>query len=169
MVVPLSVLGILATIGGFFNAPFAPFLGRFLQDQGPIGYDPSANVWLMIISAIIGLLGIWLAYTLYGKEFKGDKVAKRMGFLYQLSFHKFYFDEIYHYVIVVPVFFLAQVFEFIDRWIVDGIVRLLGEIGYTGGISLKYTNNGQIQTYGLVSALGLAILVLIAVGIGGVL
>ena len=169
MVVPLTVLGILATIGGFVNTPFAPWLGRFLQDQGPIGYDPAANGWLMLVSAVIGLLGIWLAYSMYGKEFKGDAMAKRMGFLYQLSFHKFYFDELYHYVIVVPVFFLASVFQFIDRWIVDGIVRLVSEIGYTGGVSLKYSNNGQIQTYGLITAIGLAVLVLIAIGIGGVL
>lgn len=169
MKVPLSILAILATLAGFINTPFAPWLSDFLLDKGPLGTDFPANYWLMAISAVIGLLGIWLAYSMYGKVNKGEAVAKRMGFLYTLSFRKFYFDEIYHYVITVPVFFIAGIFLFIDRWIVDGIVKLVGEIGYTFGIGFKYSNNGQIQTYGLISALGLVILVLIAIGIGGVL
>jgi len=169
MTVPLIVLAILATFAGFINAPFWPELGKFLQDRGPIGYDPGANYPLMAVSAVVGLLGIWLAYAVYSKEGRAERMATRMGVLYKLSFHKWYVDEAYQFSIVWLVMKLADVLNFIDRWIVDGIVKLIGEVAYLGGVSLKYSNTGQVQTYGLVTLVGLLLLVAAAIGIGGVL
>ena len=169
MTLPLIVLGIMATLAGFINTPFAPWLSDFLQQAHPIGIDPAANWGLMAVSAVIGLLGIWLAFYVYGAEGRAQRMADRMGILYQLSFHKFYLDELYNVVIVLPVHYLGQLLQFIDRWIIDGIVRLLGEAGYAGGFSLKYSNTGQVQTYGLVTLLGVVIVAAVLLGIGGVL
>jgi len=169
MTTPLIVLGVLATVGGFFNTPFWPVIGNFLQDRGPIGYDPGANVLLMIISALVGLAGIGLAYFVYGTEGRAEQMAKRMGLLYTLSYGKFFVDEAYGYIIVWPVTHLAAFISFIDNWIIDGIVKLLGQLTFLSGVSLKYTNTGQVQTYGLVTLVGLLILVAVAIGIGGVL
>ncbi|PWI57987.1 NADH-quinone oxidoreductase subunit L [Sulfoacidibacillus thermotolerans] len=169
MTLPLLVLGLLATFAGFINTPFAPILSRFLQPNGPVGIDPPANWGLMAVSAVVGLLGIGLAYSLYGGGKRADAWAKRMGFLYALSYNKWYIDELYALIIVLPVVTLAEGLQFFDRWIVDGLVRLIGEVGYTGGVSLKYSADGQIQTYGLVTAFGLAALALVALRIGGVL
>ncbi len=169
MTLPLIVLGFLATFAGFINTPFAPLLGNFLQPNGPVGYDPPANWGLMAISAITGLLGIWVAYSLYSGGKRADAFAKRMGILYQLSFHKWYIDELYAAIIVLPVVTIADGLQFVDRYIVDGAVRLLGEVGYAGGVSLKYSADGQIQTYGLISVFGIAIVLIVALLIGGVL
>lgn len=169
MTLPLIVLAILATLAGFINTPFSPWLSRFLQQTQTIGIDPAANWGLMALSAVIGLLGIWLAFYVYGKEGRAQQLADRMGFLYQLSYHKFYFDEIYNVVIVLPIHYLGELLQFIDRWIIDGIVRLLGEAGYAGGFALKYSNTGQVQTYGLVTLLGVIIVAAVLLGIGGVL
>lgn len=171
MVIPLLVLAVLATFSGFLNTPFDPLVTRFLtygHSMG-IGIDPPASLPLILVSVIIALLGIWLAYSVYGRANRGAAFAKRMGVLYTLSYNKFYIDEIYHYLIVVPVFAIARAIAFIDRFIIDGIVRMLGELGYTGGVSLKYANTGQIQTYGVLTLFGLVALVAIALGIGGVL
>ena len=170
MTIPLIALGVLATIGGFINTPFAPILGYFLQDQGPIGFNSPANWALMAVSALVGLGGIWLAYTLYRtEEGRAERFAQRAGGLYTLSFNKFYVDELYSLIIVLPVMKIAGIFQFLDRWIIDGIVRLAGEIGYTGGVGVKYSSTGQVQTYGLVTVFGLAVMVLIVIGIGGVI
>ncbi|MCY0876514.1 MAG: NADH-quinone oxidoreductase subunit L [Firmicutes bacterium] len=169
MTIPLILLAILATFAGFLNAPWWPEIGNFLQDRGPIGYDPSANVPLMVISALVGLAGISLAWYTYSSEGRAERMAQKMGFLYKLSFNKFYIDEAYGYIIVWPVRKLADLLNFIDHWIIDGIVRLVGEATYLGGVSLKYSNTGQVQTYGLVTLVGLLVLVAVAIGIGGVL
>ncbi len=170
MTIPLIALGVLATIGGFINTPFDPILGTFLQDQGPVGFNPPANWALMAVSALVGLGGIWLAYTLYRtEEGRAERFAQRTGVLYTLSFNKFYVDELYSLIIVAPVMKIAGIFQFLDRWIIDGIVRLAGEIGYTGGVGVKYSSTGQVQTYGLVTVFGLAVMVLIVIGIGGVI
>ena len=171
MVIPLLVLGALATLSGFLNTPFDPFVTRFLTYGHPlgIGIDPPASLPLILVSVVIALLGIWLAYSVYGRANRGAELAKRMGVLYTLSYNKFYIDEIYHYLIVTPIFTIARAIAFIDRFIIDGIVRMLGELGYTGGVTLKYANTGQVQTYGVLTLFGLVALVAIALGIGGVL
>ena len=169
MTVPLAALAILATVAGFFNAPWAPYIGNFLQDRGAVGYDPGVNVGLMVVSALVGLAGIGLAYYAYGAPGRAERMAQRSGILYRLSFNKFYFDEIYDMIITRPVRAVAEALDVVDRWIVDGLVRLVSGGVLTGGTGLRYGNTGQIQTYGLITVFGLAILLLVAAGIGGVL
>ena len=169
MKLPLILLGILATVGGLLNTPFAPWVSDFLQKSHAIGIDPKTNWGLMALSAVVGLLGIGLAFYVYGETGRAYRLAKRMGFLYKLSFNKFYFDEIYHFVLVQPVFLLARGLRVVDKYILDGIVWLLGEVGYSGGLSLKFSNTGQVQTYGLIALLGIVVFVAVFLGIGGVL
>jgi NADH-quinone oxidoreductase subunit L len=71
----------------------------------------------------------------------------------------------------VPVVWIARVLNFIDKWIVDGIVRTLGEAGYVASLGLKYSQNGQVQTYGLITLLGAVLLIGISLYavIGGVI
>jgi NADH-quinone oxidoreductase subunit L len=169
MIVPLLVLGFMATFAGFANAPFMPYISRFLQDVGPIGYNPPANIGLMAVSVAVGLCGIWLAWWLYRVEGRAERMATRLKPLYQVSFHKYWLDELYDVILVKPVRFVATALDFIDRWIVDGLVKVFGELGFTGGIALKYSNTGQIQTYGLITLFSLALLILAILGAGGVL
>jgi NADH-quinone oxidoreductase subunit L len=41
---------------------------------------------------------------------------------------------------------------------VDGIVHLAGEGTYVGALGLKYSQNGQVQTYGLIAIIGTVVL-----------
>lgn len=168
MTVPMIVLALFATFGGIMNTPFAPYLTQFLQDRGPIGANPPANVGLMAVSAAVALAGIGLAYYVYGQAGRAERLAKGFGFLYRLSYRKFYVDELYALAIVAPAFALAEALRFVDRWMIDGVVRVLGELGYSGGVGLKYSNTGQVQTYGLVALFGILILAVAALRVGGV-
>jgi NADH-quinone oxidoreductase subunit L len=174
--VPLLVLGVLATIGGFFNSPLnGNGLERYLFKDGvSSGMFPASHGWtaysatnglgrvfpasigLMALSVVIGLLGIALAAAMYTRE-KTITVpeAGRGNLLYLVSFRKFYLDEIYYAVIVVPGKWIARIVDFVDRYIIDGIVVLVSRLIYLFGLCLKYTQTGQVQTYGTVTVLGL--------------
>lgn len=175
MTLPLIVLGILATIGGFLNTPFNNhMLERFLFADSPggtIGVTVAENVGDMAISVAVGLVGILLAALMYWRPtIQPARLANQLHFLYQVSFRKFYLDEIYYAVVVAVGKFLAAVVDFVDRYIIDGIVALVARGTYVVGLGLKYTQTGQVQTYGLVAMLGLLVVIAIAMfRVGGVL
>ncbi|MCF8567171.1 NADH-quinone oxidoreductase subunit L [Alicyclobacillus tolerans] len=174
MTLPLIVLGILATIAGFFNSPVDGYaLEKYLFNDfasGTAGVVAKTNIGLMAVSVVVGLLGILIAYMMYGKRSQApEKLAKSLGFLYLLSFRKFYFDEIYYAVVVATGKAIAAVVFFFDTYVLDGLVNLVGQGGYAAGLGLKYTQTGRVQTYSAVAVFGLFLVLAIAMfRVGGV-
>ncbi|BCJ87735.1 NADH-quinone oxidoreductase subunit L [Effusibacillus dendaii] len=171
MTIPLVLLAILALVSGFVNAPFlgSPF-EHFLQGTGEIGAVYSFDAKTAVISVVVGLAGILLAYLMYGKGVLNPRsVRQASGPLYNLSFNKFFIDELYKGIIVTPVVLIGKGLDFVDRWVIDGIVMIVGRMGASASLILRNAQNGQIQTYGLVTSLGVLLLVAISLYIGGVL
>lgn len=174
MQVPLVVLAVFATLAGFFNTPLNHFgVERYLFADfaaGSIGVTYPPNVGLMAISVVVGLLGIGLAALMYWRPAKGaEGLAKGLSIPYQISFHKFFFDEIYYTVVVLGGKLIAAILDGIDRYLIDGIVKLVGRAGSAIGLLFKYSQTGQIQTYGAWAVLGLLVFAAIAMfRIGGV-
>jgi len=171
MTIPLVLLAIMATVSGLFNAPFLGHaFEHFLNNGGVVGLIHEPSMFIMGLSTVIALLGIGLAYLMYkSKTINPERVANALRPLYNLSLNKFYVDELYHYVIVKPVVWIGHLLNFIDKWIVDGIVHLFGQGALVGSLGLKYSQNGQVQTYGLITLLGAVILLGAALfTIGGV-
>lgn len=79
---------------------------------------------------------------------------------YNLSQRKFYIDEIYFLVIVLPLRALGSVCYIVDRWVVDGIVNAIGRIPPRLGTLMRPLHLGLVQFYAL--AMVLAMLVLVA-------
>ncbi|KEO83328.1 NADH-quinone oxidoreductase subunit L [Tumebacillus flagellatus] len=173
MAIPLVLLSIMAIVVGFLNSPlmnnaFEHFLFKGGEEIGNV-YE--ANWGMAGLATLVALLGIGLAYLMYKKQsIKPENLANgALRPLYQLSLNKFYVDELYHYVIVKPVVWIGHILNFIDKWIVDGIVHLFGEGTLIGSLGLKYSQNGQVQTYGLVTLVGAVLLIGFAMyAVGGV-
>jgi NADH-quinone oxidoreductase subunit L len=117
--------------------------------------------WMTAIaSTIAGLLGIGLAYLLYAEPSPVPaRLAGRFRWLYEASLNKFYVDEAYDWVTVKTTWAVAVVFEFLDIYLVDqlviGIARLPRKFGKD---LLAGYQNGLLQFYAAVSALGVAVL-----------
>ncbi|MBP1992604.1 NADH-quinone oxidoreductase subunit L [Paenibacillus eucommiae] len=162
MTIPLIVLAVLAVVAGFVNTPFNAWLGGWLTGEV---HEETANWPVMIISTLVGLLGIGLGYLIYRKQsIPRDIISSRIPGLYTLLNRKYFIDELYHWIIVKPLRGLGLILEFIDIYIIDGLVRLatytvvgLGRVG-------SRLQNGQLQTYGLITLLGLLILALALAG-----
>ena len=90
------------------------------------------------------------------------QLAGRIRPLYEASLHKFYVDEVYDWVVVKTTRAVAIVCEFLDIYLVDqlvnGIARLPGRLSKN---LLAGYQNGLLQFYAAVSALGVAVLLLV--------
>ena len=121
------------------------------------------------MAILVSVLGILLAYLMYAKQsISRDMIARPMPWLYQLSFRKYYVDEIYHAVFVLPLKWIGWVLDLFDRYVVDGLVQLVAFIANTIGAVHARIQNGQMQTYGFVVLAGLVLLVIGLTAFGGV-
>jgi NADH-quinone oxidoreductase subunit L len=77
---------------------------------------------------------------------------------YKLSQNKFYFDELYNAFIVTPLRWAAVALAWLDRWLVDGIVNLLGWIPPAIGSLMRGLQMGLVQFYALAMVLGMLLL-----------
>ena len=78
---------------------------------------------------------------------------------YRLSRGKFFCDELYAYAIVLPLRFAAAISYWIDRWIIDGLVNLVGRIPPLIGALMRSLQMGLVQFYALAMVLGALILI----------
>ena len=120
------------------------------------------------VTAIVGTLagagGIGLSYVMYAEPSPiPGRLAERLRPLYEASLHKFYVDEIYEWVVVRPTRALAVVCEFLDD-LPGGSAGASASPGCPGcsaaSVLARY-QNGLIQFYAAVSALSVAVLLLI--------
>jgi NADH-quinone oxidoreductase subunit L len=84
----------------------------------------SAHNPAIIISLLMAIGGIGLAFWFYQyKKVNVDKLAERFKPLYNLSYNKWYFDEIYNASVVGGTLVLSRMLTWFDNTIVDGIVN----------------------------------------------
>jgi NADH-quinone oxidoreductase subunit L len=166
MTLPLLILAVCALLAGICFGPTHLFehhlqktFGWELLGHGEHGSDLATA----LISTIGGLLGIGLAYRFYAAESPvPGRLATRFRPLYEASLNKFYVDEAYDWAVVKTTMALAIVCEFLDIYLVDqlviGIAKLPRKLGKD---LLAGYQNGLIQFYAAVSALGVAVLLFI--------
>ncbi|MCL6571737.1 MAG: NADH-quinone oxidoreductase subunit L [Bacillus sp. (in: Bacteria)] len=173
MTYPMIVLGVLAVVAGYVNTPwFGTFLGDWLVDGNPA--LRSAHVegpfWIMIAATLVSLAGIFLAYQIYYKRSIARNWLSGSGdTLHTILTNKYYVDEFYQMTIIAFTKGFSHFLQFIDVYIVEGLVKSVAGIIQGLGVTGSRMQNGQIQTYGAVAFLGLAFLVVIYALTGGYL
>ena len=163
MRLPLIVLAVLSVVSGLW-AHLAGF-GEWVRFGAPV--HEGINWVIASSSTVLAVIAIGLAWKIYGaKAWSADAIAAKCGVLYQLSYHKFYIDEIYAALIKVFVDGIARGLYWIDIHIVDGIVNALGGLVRAVGEILSPLQNGQAQRYAGVFLCGVIILLAYGVWFG---
>jgi NADH-quinone oxidoreductase subunit L len=187
LILPLVVLAIGALLAGYFNWPkegLGGFLGHspsfqlaasMVDEAQRVGFGQHAiehnatevahspfNA-VMLISGLIAVAGIGLAYWLHLKDrATGDRLAVKFGGLTRLLDAKFWVDEVYQAAIIEPLRKLGVFFFAIDRFIVDGLVWLVSFIPQLSGFALKLTTQrGYLQGYALTMVLGVTVILVL--------
>lgn len=164
MTVPLVILALLSIVAGLVGSPFMNnIFGHFITSPGMAHHE--ANASIMVISSLIALSGIALAWLIYQKKIiSAESLRQRFTGIYNVLYHKFYIDEFYNWLIAVFVDGGARLLEWFDLTVINGIVNGLALFTGWSGQTLRYAEDGQVQTYALYLVAGVVILLLTALG-----
>jgi NAD(P)H-quinone oxidoreductase subunit 5 len=88
-------------------------------------------------------------------------VLTPLRFLQDLLAYDFYVDRLYRITVVFAVDFFSKATAWVDRYIVDGVVNLVGLATLFSGQSLKYSASGQSQAYVLTILIGVTLLLML--------
>lgn len=159
MTVPLIVLAVLSTIGGFFDVTkwLAPM---YRHPEGE-------NVSLVILSIAAGVIGILLAAYMYWLK-PAVAASMKEGALYRLIYNKYYVDEIYNALIVKPIEIFSRfvLWKGVDDVVIDGAVDAGSRRIRGVGTVLRHMQSGTIRNYATWVMTG-SLLVLILLGLVG--
>lgn len=157
MRIPLIVLGILAVIGGYVS--YANHFGEWVRFGSPS--HEGINWSIAVVSTAISIAAICLAWFIYGiGQGLADKLSKRFGTLYMLSFHKYYIDELYLWLNHTLVDGVGKFLYWLELHFVEGIVKEVASLPIGIGSMVRKSQTGNLQRYGLVM-LGAMLLIVV--------
>jgi NAD(P)H-quinone oxidoreductase subunit 5 len=104
------------------------------------------------------VFGFAVGGVLYiGRRFDNPGGIVPTGLRNLLAFD-FYTTRLYRGTVVLGVAALSQVTDWLDRYLVDGIVNLVGLASLVSGETLKYNNSGRLQFYVLTISICVAVI-----------
>jgi NADH-quinone oxidoreductase subunit L len=166
MLIPLGILSIGAVLAGFvFHGWFIGFEHGPDFWKGSLFFDAHLMEamedvpWFAHYAATIAMVvGLAIAYWAYMLDTSiPARFTSQFRVLYDFLLHKWYFDELYHYLFVVPAFAIGRVFwkrgdqGTIDRFGPNGVAAF---VDGTGALARRL-QSGYLYTYALVMLLGL--------------
>ncbi|SHN17465.1 NADH-quinone oxidoreductase subunit L [Mucilaginibacter sp. OK098] len=169
MTIPLVILAILSIVGGFIGVPEAlgghhwleHFLAPVFEKSTALLVVPelskSTEITLMCISVGGALLAILYAYVKYIKNAHVPvKDTEERPALVDISYHKFYIDELYDAVIRKPLDALSVFFyKVVDRLGIDGFVNGLGKGSIEASKGLRLLQTGNVGFYIFMMVVGI--------------
>ena len=134
-----------------------------------LGQDPYKVMYY--VSGIIGALGITLAFLLHkagrttAATSPGADALAKFPLLVPFVIgarHKWYVDEIYNFLIRVPLLVISHIFHLIDKLFVDGAVNLVGRLPRATGQGVQTSQTGILHSYAVGMASGIALIVVVS-------
>lgn len=161
MILPLVVLAVLSTIGGFMGIPHMSWLEHWLHPV--LAHAPELREgvhheteWLLMgVSVVVALVGMVSAFVLYSNLPLVESLRKRMATLYKVLSNKWYVDEFYDFLIVKPIQAFSQfLWKFFDVKVIDRIVLGIGSFTNQSGAMARESQTGSTQLYAFLMIVG---------------
>jgi NAD(P)H-quinone oxidoreductase subunit 5 len=151
---PLWLLVMPMTLAGGFTL----HLPLILIQLGllPVWANVSKDMALLLTWS--SLLGAALGTLLYVNRVIENPAKLIQKPVQNLLAYDFYTPKLYRNTFVLGVDWLSKVTDWLDRYVVDGLVNAVGLASIFGGETLKYSNSGRLQFYALTIACGVALL-----------
>jgi len=154
MTIPLIILALGSLLVGFFGVPaalggsnaFAEWLFPIFGSHEIIQESHSLEYALMVLSVIIALIGIFIAYLKYlRKPFVGTEPRGIAAF----AAGAFFVDELYRIILINPIIGFARVFLFriIDVIVIDGTINGIAKLTSFAGSIVRLMQTGSVRTY----------------------
>jgi NADH-quinone oxidoreductase subunit L len=143
---PLVVLAVPTAAGGLVGLAFGELR------PAPV---------LSVLSVLLAAAGAGITYRIWTRDPATDP-ALALGPARPLFADAFRVDDAYREQVVRPVLALVRLVRFTDEEVVDGYVRSSGTTARLLGAGLRYTQNGNVQTY-LTGVLAGSVLIAVSV------
>ncbi len=207
MYVPLVILSVFAVGVGWTMPFFGLSLTNLLEQARPAGevgvgvllpalsypsehlsHAPSVHLVATLIASATAAGGFLLATLFYGlRKLDAADVKRQFNPIYHFLVNKWYFDELYAFIFIKPLFFVSSIIskidknlidvlidklavgvkslskfdDLIDRYVVDGFVNVVGNWTYSAGRSLKAVQTGKLRQYVMFIVVGTVALTVI--------
>jgi NADH-quinone oxidoreductase subunit L len=144
MLIPLVILAIGSIGGGYLNIP--GFLGyKSVETAGS-----NVDTILMLDSIGAAVAGLAIAWWLYvARPELPARIASGAESFYSILTHKYYIDEIYDAIIVMPLLVTSREFlwKVVDTLMIDGTVNGIGQLIRSSADGLRHMQSGYVRTY----------------------
>jgi NADH-quinone oxidoreductase subunit L len=169
MTVPLMILAVGAAVTGFLGLPgkllgnehlnwlhtwLAPVIAHFPAEHAEHEASRGTEGLLMLASVAVAGLGIWIAWSLWGRDGRGvagdEAFSARFPAVQRLFENKWYVDELYDRIVVRPITALARMcWKVIDTLIIDGAIHVGAFLTEITGDLGRLTTTGNVRNYAL--------------------
>ena len=164
MTIPLWILAGLALVTGFLGLPGVitehNWINTWLSSSvvSSQGYASHSTEWILIVlSASIGIVGLFIGYTFYTKKLKTvEKLKSQLSGIYTLVFNKYFIDEVYAAVVQKPYNSLSGFFTSVEKSFMYPLLGWAGNVPVVIGESVRLIQNGHIPTYIILFIAGVA-------------
>jgi len=166
MTIPLIVLALLSLVGGFIEMPenmgpvhlFSKLFDKILPAVNLSG-GGSTELIFQILSAVISLGGIYIAYLIFYKK-SSLAIRFKQSSLSNFFFSGWRFDKVYNILFVRPVVWLSEIDK---KDFIDLIYTYIAKATGYFNLLLSKTQNGKLRWYVLVLTAGLVLLLTIMI------
>lgn len=140
------------------------FWGRalfVLPENNTVAAAHHVPEWVKFLPMVMGIVGILLGFFLYVRRTDlPGKIVLALKPIHTLLFNKWFFDELYHRVFVLPALWFGRIFWKADKHVIDG----LGPDGISrraneGAGLLSRFQSGFVFQYAFIMMVGLLLLV----------
>ncbi|UFP92646.1 NAD(P)H-quinone oxidoreductase subunit F [Gloeobacter morelensis] len=121
-----------------------------------IGLLPGTAANPLAVPALVALVVPGLAGVVLGARLRPVELPIRP--VQDWLANDFYTAVAYKNTIVFVIGLISQFVSLFDRYVVDGLVNLVGQLSFLGGEGIKYSTTGQTQFYLLTIILGVVLL-----------
>ncbi|WP_071515236.1 NAD(P)H-quinone oxidoreductase subunit F [Geitlerinema sp. PCC 9228] len=137
---------------------FALHLPLFLLQWNLLPSWEDLNKPAIALLLLTTYMGMQLGGLIYLNPNWKKPVRLQPQFLQELLAQDLYTAKLYRFTIVSIVGIVSQLISWIDRYVVDGLVNLVGLATIFSGQSLRYNVSGQTQFYAFTIVVGVALL-----------
>lgn len=161
MALPMVVMTVVVLV-----FPLVPIRwSLWLSPANPLVHtSPTVVPYAMPLIVLSGLAGILYSFSMELRRSQARPLQLATRFIQDFLAYDFYIGTLYDMTVVWVVNLSAQFTSWFDRYVVDGLVNLVGLATVLSGQALRYSASGQSQFYVLTIMIGVGLIFLMAMG-----